>query len=116
MIFMAETPEQVLYGYGPLGIGVVVFGYILWKLFNIILNDRNKAFEDREAMVQDVFTKVLPAIARNTEVLLARQEIDRQLTDAIKESNKQLQEDAEAFKEVVYVLRHTQGNTRVGGP
>ena len=102
----AVTPEEVLYGYGPLGIGVVALAFIGYKMFNIILKDRDKAIADRDIMVQDLFTKVLPAIARNTDVLEARQAIDRDLVDTIKENTK-------VVEEVRYMLRH--GQDRVGG-
>lgn len=114
-ILMAETPEQILYGYGPLGIGIVALSFIGYKMFNIILKDRDKAISDRDTMVNDLFTKVLPAIARNTEVLQARQEIDRDLNSVIKETNKQLDDNAKLFQEVTYIVRNTQGTNRVGG-
>ena len=111
---LAATPEEVLYGYGPLGVGVVVLSYFGYKLFNIILGDRNKAFADRDAMVQDVLTKVLPAITQNTEYLQARQGLDRDLVDVIKESNKQLEDNTRAFQEIRFIL--SRGDTsRTGG-
>lgn len=115
-MILAVTPDQVLYGYGPLGVGVVVLTYALVKLFNIIMQDRNKAVEDRDTMTQDVFTKVLPAFARNTEVLERRQELDRELIDVLKESNKQLEANTKAFEEFKYTWNSGQGNNRVGGP
>jgi len=112
----AATPEEVLYGYGPLGVGVVALAYLAYKMFIIILKDRDKAIADRDVMIQDVFTKVLPAISRNTDVLEGRQDLDRELITAVKESNKQLETNTKAFDEVRYALRHGgQGNNRVGG-
>lgn len=109
----AATPEEVLYGYGPLGIGVVALSFFGLKMFNIILKDRDKAISDRDAMVRDLFEKVLPAIARNTDVLESRRDLDRQLIDEIKRSNDQLDANKRMFDEVKYVLAH--GNNRVGG-
>jgi hypothetical protein len=109
----AATPEQSLYEYGVLGIGIVALSYLAYKMFNILLKDRDKAINDRDAMVQDLFTKVLPAITRNTDVLESRQDLDRDLIDAFKESNKQLVANAKVFDEVSYILRH--GGNHHGG-
>ena len=91
-VMFAVTPEEVMYGYGPLGVGVVVLCIAVYRLFTIIVKDRDKAIADRDSMVQDLFTKVLPAIARNTDVLERQQEIDRQLIETIKESNRRFDE------------------------
>lgn len=112
---LGVTPEEILYGYGPLGIGVVALSFVGYKMFNIILKDRDKAIADRDVMIQDVFTKVLPAIARNTDVLESSQNVSRDLTDAIKESNRQLESNTKAFDEVRFALKHGQGNSRTGG-
>lgn len=109
----AATPEEVLYGYGPLGVGVVALSFFGLKMFNIILKDRDKAIADRDAMVRDLFEKVLPAIARNTDVLAARQELDRTLIDAVKQSGSQLEANKRVIDEVAFLLAH--GNNRTGG-
>lgn len=109
-VMFAATPEEILYGYGPLGIGVVALAFFGYKMFNIILKDRDKAIQDRDAMVQDLFTKVLPAIARNTDVLEGRQDIDRDLVAAIKESNKQLESNTKIYDEIRYMLQHGVNN------
>jgi hypothetical protein len=111
----ATAPEEVLYGYGPLGVGVVALAFFGHKMFGIILKDRDKAIADRDAMVQDLFTKVLPAITRNTDVLEGRQDIDRELVAMIKESNKQLEANTKTYEELQYLLRHGSKNDRVGG-
>lgn len=123
------TGEEVLYGYGPLGVGVVVLSAAVAKLFSIVLADRNKAVEDRDAMLSDLFTKVLPAIARNTEVLENRQILDRDLIEAIKASNTLREETRLAFEgskrafedfrrtneSLRRMIEHGEGNSRVGG-
>ena len=105
-IVFAVTPEEVMYGYGPLGVGVVFLCIAVVKMFSSIIKDRDKAISDRDSMVQDLFTKVLPAIARNTDVLERQQEIDRQLIDSIKEYNRR-------FDDMQRML--VQGNARAGG-
>jgi hypothetical protein len=114
MIFAAKPPEEILYGYGPLGIGVVALAFIGYKLFKIILADRDKALADKDLLVQDIFTKVLPAITRNTELLEQRQQIDRDLIEVVRESNKQLEANTKTFDELRYRLG-PRAHIRSGG-
>lgn len=102
------TPDQVLYGYGPLGVAVVVLCAAVYKMFVAFMKDKDKAVNDRDTMIQDLFTKVLPAFDRNTEVLLARQELDRELIDVLKDNTK-------VMEEVRFMLIHGRANDRVGG-
>lgn len=95
-VLAATPPEEVLYGYGPLGVGVVALAVVGYKLLKIILEDRDKAIADRDALLEDVFTKVLPAIAANTEILQQRQILDRDLVEAIKDLN-QVRQDARYY-------------------
>src|SRR5688572_12220714 len=98
-LFAATPAEEVMYSYGPLGVAVVALGYLAYKFINILIKDRDKAFADRDAMIQDVFTKVLPAITRNTEYLETRQEVDKELIQALKDNNN-------ALSEVSFILKH----------
>lgn len=110
----AATPEEILYGYGPLGVGVVALGVIGLRMFNIILKDRDKAIEDRDALLEDFFTKVIPAITRNTDVLERRQELDRVLIDGLKEGRNVVSENTKTLDEIRFILRDGRGN-RIGG-
>jgi hypothetical protein len=110
----AVTPEEVLIGYGPLGIAALALSFIGYKMFNIILSDRDKAIAQRDAMLNDLFTKVIPALTQNTAVLEQRQDIDRDLIDTIKSSTKQLESNTKAFEEMSYFLKHG-GSNRAGG-
>lgn len=94
----AVNAEEVLYGYGPLGVGVVALSIALARMFNMMMKDRDKAIADRDALVEDFFTKVLPAIMRNTEVLEKRQVLDTELIEAIKKSNGLREETRVAFE------------------
>lgn len=114
-VLAATSPEQTLYEYGLLGVIVVAVSGIAWKLFNIILKDRDKAMTNNDALIQDVFTKVLPAIAHNTQVLEERQEIDRDIIHIIKEATKQLENNTRACDEFRLILKHGQNNGRMGG-
>ena len=95
---LAVSAEEVLYGYGPLGVGVVVLGAALARAFNILMKDRDKAIQDRDDLLEEFFTKVLPAIVRNTDVLEKRQVLDQELIEAIKQSNTLREETRLAFE------------------
>lgn len=110
----ATAPEEILYNQGPIGVAAVALAYFSIKMLNLLLKDRDKAISDRDTMTQDLLVKVLPAISKNTDVLQDRQEIDRQLIEVIKESNRQLENNTKAFDEVSYLLKHG-GKDRVGG-
>jgi hypothetical protein len=110
----AVTPEEVLIGYGPLGIAALALSYVGYRMFNIILSDRDKAISQRDEMLHDLFTKIIPALTQNTNVLEQRQDIDRDLIDTIKNSTKQLEANTKAFEEMSYFLKHV-GNNRAGG-
>lgn len=72
-----------LYIYGPLGVGIVVFSGVIYKLFKIILNDRDKAIQQRDQLLDTYFTKVLPALTENTRVFA-------DVADVLKENTRVL--------------------------
>jgi hypothetical protein len=109
------SPEEKLYEYGVLGIVLVAVAMVAAYLFKIILKDRDKAINDRDSIVQDMFTKVLPALAHNTEVLEKRQELDRDLIHTLKDSNAQLERNSRAFDEARLIFKHGQNHGRSGG-
>lgn len=115
VLLAAPSPDQILYGYGPLGVGVVALTYGIIKLFNIVLSDRDKAMQQRDALVEDYFTKVLPAITKSTEVLQNRQDLDRELIAAFKESSTTLQENGKAIQEMSIILKLGRDNAQRGG-
>lgn len=98
----AVTVDQVLLTYGPLGVGVLVLGYFAFKMVDLLIHDRNTSNSQRDAIVNDVFTKVMPAIARNTEVLEKRHDLDREIIEVIRANN-------ELLREVRFVLRERSG-------
>lgn len=130
MVFhLAVIGEDVLLGYGPLGVAVLSMGAALAYLSRIILKDRDKAIADREAMLADFLDKILPALMRSTDVLEKRQVLDLELIEAIKQSNTLREETRLAFegskrsfeevRRILEVLKRMiedrGGNTRVGG-
>ncbi len=111
----AETPQNILYGYGPLGIFVVALSWFSWKLITMFMQDRDRVIGQRDSLLKDIFEKVIPAITRNTEVLQARQEIDKELVVAIRESNAALDRNTKAFEEVRDAYRYGRPSNRGGG-
>ena len=115
----AVGPEQRLYEYGVLGIIVVVLSFVISKVaqrfFNVILTDRDKATSQRDVLVEDYFTKVLPAITKNTDVLQNRQDLDRELIAAFKAQTEALDKNREVLQEVKMLLTLSRGNPQTGG-
>ena len=114
-IFLAEPPQNILYGYGPLGIGVVVMSAVIYKMFKIILDDRDKAVQQRDTLLEDYLTKVLPAITKNTEVLASRQDLDREIILLLGESNAAVKENTRVMEDVKRVVRMGGGHGQTGG-
>jgi hypothetical protein len=105
-VFLATTPEQVLYGYGPLGVGVVVLTFAVMKMFNIIMKDRDRAISDREAMVQDVFTKVLPALTRSNDILEKQRDLHNEVLEVVRSAVTAAQENGRVLERVEWLLTH----------
>lgn len=83
MGILAVTIEEALITYGPLGIGVFVLGLFSWRMVTWLFARVDKAEAQRDAMVQEVLTSVMPAVNRATEVLDKRQNLDREILDAM---------------------------------
>ncbi len=108
MIILAATPDLGLSDYGLLGVGVVALVSAVVKMFFIFMKDRDKAISDRDTMIQDQMTQVLPLVLRSTEIL-------EQFLPVLRETNLRLQENTKAFEEVKYILIHGRGNSNIGG-
>lgn len=91
-LIYAVTLDDALISYGPLGIGVLVLGYFAAKQVVFLRERGDKAEAQRDAMIEDVFTKVLPALSRNTEVLEKRTDLDREIIETLQESNAVMRE------------------------
>jgi len=91
-LIYAVTLDDALISYGPLGIGVLVLGYFAAKQVIFLRERGDKAEAQRDAMIEDVFTKVLPALTRNTEVLDKRTDLDREVIEALQANSRVLQE------------------------
>jgi hypothetical protein len=116
LVFAASNPEDVLYGYGPLGVAVVVLTIAIIKLFNVILKDRDRVIVQRDTLIEDYFTKVLPGITKTTEVLQARQGLDKEVLDSLKDISYGLQQNQQLLSEIkIMVTLGRGGNADSGG-
>ena len=113
--FLAETPQDILYGYGPLGVIVVVLAGVAWNFVRMFMKDRDRVIAQRDALLNDIFDKVIPAVNKNTDVLQRRQEIDVQLVSVLKESNEALERNTKSFDRVSEAYRFRRANDRDGG-
>lgn len=104
----AATPTQTIGEYGLLGALVILLAGAVVYMFKIILADRNKAQEQRDAVLADVFTKIIPVLGRVQEVLQDRQQLDKELIDAFKSNTK-------AFDEARIIFQSRSNPGRSGG-
>ena len=92
VVILAVTAGDALITYGPLGIGVLALGVFAARQFDWQVKRGDKAEARSETMVDEVFTKVLPALARNTEVLAKRTDLDREIVETLKDTNDVLRD------------------------
>jgi hypothetical protein len=80
--------------YGPLGIFVVLFvtGFVIGKKeHERVIGERDKAWDQREALINDVHTKVAPALERAAEAIKARGSFEDQVLDVITDVRRLLE-------------------------
>lgn len=72
--------------YGPLGVFVVLFvvGLVVSKReHDRVIGERDKAWRQRDELIEDVHQRVVPAIERATEAVRARDEADGEVLAAL---------------------------------
>ena len=97
------------------GIVLVIVSIFAYKLFNIILTDRDKAISQRDVLLEDFFTKIIPALTKNTEVLQTRQDLDREIINLIKDFDSGVGENNRVLQEIKIMLSLGLGNAQTGG-
>lgn len=85
------TGEEILVGYGPLGIFVALLLVFAQQTIQRLIKDRDQERDKREALVNDILTKVIPLIERNTQVLNARTTLDNETLDVLKDVRRLLE-------------------------
>lgn len=78
-VVLGAVPEDVLYSYGPLGVMTTVLLWFAKGTTDRLVKDRDRANEQRDAVVDDMLTRVMPTIQRSLEVLERRQELDKDI-------------------------------------
>lgn len=114
-ISQVTPPENPFYAYGPLGVSVVFLAGAVYKMFKIIMNDRDKAVAQRDELLQVVYTQVLPAISASTEVLKDRQTLDKEIILVLRDSATASKEAKTALEKVEFLLRPGPGTAQTGG-
>ena len=115
ILLAAESPQDYFFKQGLLGVVVVVLAGVIYKMFKIILNDRDAAVKQRDQLLEQVFTKVLPAITKNTEILQARQDLDKEIILVIRDSTGAYKDMQTLMSETKYVLNSRRGTAQSGG-
>jgi hypothetical protein len=82
-------------------------------MFKILLNDRDKAIQQRDSLLETYFTKVIPAIEKSTQVLQDRQVLDKELISVTKESTDAVKENTKLLHEIRLALA-LRGNAQTG--
>lgn len=82
-VILGAVPEDVLYSYGPLGFMTAVLLVFAKGTTDRLVKDRDQANEQRDAVVNDMVTRVIPMLQRALDVMEKRQELDRELLKAL---------------------------------
>lgn len=114
MTLAATSAEEVMYGYGPLGVAVVALAVFSHSMIRMLIRDRDKAIDERNQLLEDMTTKVIPAIIQNTAVLERRQSLDHELLEVIKVGTAAFERNSRLNEEVKYVLRHGRHDSNRG--
>lgn len=88
---IGATGEEILVGYGPLGVFVVALGAFAKSTIDRLIQDRNSAITQRDEMIKDLFTKAFPVMERTVDVLDKRQMIDAEIISVLKDVRAHLE-------------------------
>ena len=85
---------QALTTYGPLGIFVVLFvlGLVVGKKeHDRVIAERDRAWEQRDQIIDDVHEKVAPALERATEAIRARENFEDRVLEVLTDVRRLLE-------------------------
>ena len=94
------TGEEVLYGYGPLGVFAVAAGIALRTMGMYIIKDRDRAVTQRDQMADDMFNKALPLLTRTADLLEKRTQLDQELMEGFRHASKLAGQAEEVLRDV----------------
>ena len=116
LLQQVPSPEPSLLQYGVLGTFVFILSGVVYKLFNIILKDRDRITVQRDELITTYFTKVVPSIEKTTTILAARQELDKDILAAVRELTSVVEANKQTLIEVRTILTLGRaGNANTGG-
>lgn len=89
-----DPSELINFGLGGIIIGLFVAGYIVGKAeHSRVIAERDKAWEQRETLIDDVHDKVAPALERAADAIKARQEFEDRVLDVLIDVRRLLESD-----------------------
>jgi hypothetical protein len=103
-VIFGLTGEELLYGYGPLGVFAVAAGVALRTMFQYIVKDRDRAVEQRDQMADDMFQKALPLLTRTADLLEKRTMIDTELMAGFRDAQRLAGQAEDVLKDVRRML------------
>lgn len=87
-----DPSELINFGLGGVIIGLFVAGFIVGKKeHDRVLSERDKAWEQRETLIDDVHDKVAPALERAAEAIKSRQDYEDRVLDVLTDVRRLLE-------------------------
>lgn len=90
-VVFGAVPEDVLYSYGPLGVMTAILLWFAKGTTDRLIKDRDRANEQRDAVVDDMLTRVMPTLQRTVDVLERRQQLDQDILRALEDVRRLLE-------------------------
>ena len=87
-----DPSELINFGLGGVIIALFVAGFIVGKAeHSRVIEERDKAWQQRETLIDDVHDKVAPALERAAEAIKARQEFEAQVLEVLTDVRRLLE-------------------------
>jgi len=90
-VVMTVTGEDALLTYGPLGIMSATLLWFAKGTVDRLVKDRDQANQQRDQMVSDVLTEIMPVLRRTVDVLEKQQQIDVEVLSTLKNVQRYLE-------------------------
>ena len=87
-----DPSELINFGLGGIIIGLFVAGFIVGKTeHNRVIEERDRAWAQREQLIDDVHDKVAPALERAAEAIKARQHFEDRVLEVLTDVRRLLE-------------------------
>lgn len=90
-VIFGVVPEDILYSYGPLGVMTAILLVFAKGTTDRLVKDRDRANEQRDAVVDDMVTRVIPMLQRAIDVIEKRQQLDHDLLRTLEDIRRILE-------------------------